>query len=436
MYRVLCLIENRIREEHLDENDISKCSYPLMMMEDVFVNMTQDISLYTVCNVIIDKRLVCCPYAKSELKRSIKERDLQLFKDIIKEYNIDYKPASDICSRICICSNMLGDIQNVLESKEEGAVNSLSDKESEENLNIEVRALYEDVLMIIRKKMEEDYCSDEEITGLQDFGDWLRNNTFDFSSPENCIQSFGLHWCVCFEILVNTLNEYAREQKLTFFDNRIITQFIEKKKAEMPIVQGFFTLFTKGDVLGDDFVFTEPKDVEFLEMIEQGVSGETNEQQVLPDDENTGISNFKIVANPTLAELPLPHVLAWDENEARKIIMRAIEQGYMDLKKKGKQYIYNWLNSGVALVYFCGRLCCGDYTKPDSEKQYNEWKQGDGKKIPKKELFKQFLLNGKNLKDGIFQSRRKAKSKSVKSGPRPSPSNHKDIDELFENQQL
>ena len=286
MYRVLCLIENRIREEHLDENDISKCSYPLMMMEDVFVNMTQDISLYTVCNVIIDKRLVCCPYAKSELKRSIKERDLQLFKDIIKEYNIDYKPASDICSHICICSNMLGDIQKVLESKEEGAVNSLSDKESEENLNIEVRALNEDVLMIIRKKMEEDYCSDEEITVLQDFGDWLRNNTFDFSSPENCIQSFGLLWCVCFGILVNTLNEYAREQKLTFFDNRIITQFIEKKKAEMPIVQGFFTLFTKGDVLGDDFVFTEAEDDEFLEMIEQGVSGETDEQQMLPDNEN------------------------------------------------------------------------------------------------------------------------------------------------------
>lgn len=315
MYRVLCLIENRIREEHLDENDISKCSYPLMMMEDVFVNMTQDISLYTVCNVIIDKRLVCCPYAKSELKRSIKERDLQLFKDIIKEYNIDYKPASDICSHICICSNMLGDIQNVLESKEEGAVNSLSDKESEENLNIEVRALYEDVLMIIRKKMEEDYCSDEEITVLQDFGDWLRNNTFDFSSPENCIQSFGLLWRVCFGILVNTLNEYTREQKLTIFDNRIITQFIEMKKAEMPIVQGFFTLFTKGDVLGDDFVFTEAEDDEFLEMIEQCVSTETDEQQMLPDNENTGVGNLEPVDNPKLEELKTSN-----ENDSSRFI--------------------------------------------------------------------------------------------------------------------
>lgn len=438
MFRVLGVIETRIREEHMSDWDYSKCSYTLMTIENVFENMTHDISLDTACNIVIDKKLVCSPYAKSELKRSVKERNLHLFKQTIKEYDIDYSPASDLCSHICLASNMLGDMENRFEhaKEEDGNSETLSDEYFDKEFSLKYQACIEDLLSNVTGKLDEDGCSFEDITDAKQTIEWVSEYPLDFSSPDTLIESFAVKCVRYFLLSVHSLNAYAKANQLNDYDKHLIGAFIEKRKTEMAIVQVFFTLFTKGDVWGDDFVLMEVEDAEFWKMIEQCVYVETNEQQLLPDIENTGISNLEPVANPKLEDLPLPHVLAWDENKAREIVMRAIEKGYMKLKKKGKQYIYNWLNSGVALVYFCGRLCCGDYTKPDSEKQYNEWKQEDGETIPQKELLKLFLLNGKNLKDGIFQSRRKAKSKSDKSGPRPSPSNHKDIDELFENQQL
>ena len=87
--RVLDIIIVRILEEDYNEWDNLKNSHPLMTIESVFENMTHDISL-DIAYDIIDKKLDCNTYAKSELKRSIKECNLQLFKDTIKEYNIPF----------------------------------------------------------------------------------------------------------------------------------------------------------------------------------------------------------------------------------------------------------------------------------------------------------------------------------------------------------
>jgi hypothetical protein len=435
MNRVLNLITNRLREEYLYDWDISKCSFTLMTIEKVYENMTQDISFDTSCDIIIDKHLVCCPYAKSELKRSIKERNLQLFKDTIKEYNIDYKPASDYCSHICLNSNIQRDIRNRFDKAVEEYRNAeeLHKEDILKGYSLRYRAICEDVQSKMKKKYREDGWSYKDVTDFNRIIEKVLKCPLDFSSPDTLINSMTINCKRGFYQSVHSLSAYAKAHLLNEYDKSLIGTFIEKKKTDMPIVQEYFALFTKGDVLGDDFVFTEPEDVDFLEMIEQDVSGETNEQQVLPDDENTGISNFKIVANPTLAELPLPHVLAWDENKAREIIMRAIYKGYMELLQEEQQYIYNWrISKIVALVYFCGRLCCGDYTEYAKKSNVkSEWIKGDGEELPKTELLKLFRYKRNKLKEGSFQYRRDSQKRSFYK-----TDNYKMIDELFENQQL
>ena len=433
LFQVITVIIKRINEDNVDDWDISKNSYTLMTIESVFKNMTQDISPEMACDTIIDKHLDCNPYAKSELKRSIKECNLQLFKDTIKEYNINYKPASDYCSHLCFVLNMQKPIDN---SIEKCIVSFNPEALSTDEINLYSQATLEDWKSNIINICKEDGCSDEDINELKKEIEF----SLDFSSINTFSESLSICTLISFRRLVNSINDYAKEELLNYYDKHLIGNFIEKKKAEMPIVQCCFNLFTKGDIFGDDFVFMEIHHTEFLKIIEQCVSIETNEQQMLLDNKNIGIcNNEQVVANPKFEELPLPSILACDEEKAREIIMRAIKKGYMELIKVEGHYKYNWtFDTRSTLVYFCGRLCMGDYTESKTGMK-KVWHREEAtksetgnknksctkkSKFPRKPLSQLFLYNGKPTTDVNYGYRSRNDIYS--------PDESEKVDELFE----
>lgn len=410
--RVLDIIIVRILEEDYNEWDNLKNSHPLMTIESVFENMTHDISL-DIAYDIIDKKLDCNTYAKSELKRSIKECNLQLFKDTIKEYNIDYKPASDSCSHLCCSTNMQKEMKSRIEA--------LSEEGTEEDISLMFRALYEDVRSQTIKNFKNDGYSDEDINEIKPNIEIVSRCTLDYSSIDTFLDSLSINNLITFYLFVNSINDFAKQELLNEYDKHLIGNFIEKKKAEMPIVHAYFTSFTKGDIFGDDFVLVKADHTEFLKMIEQCVSIETSEQQKLLDNKSNDICNYELVANPEIEELPLLKDFHYYVENPRETIMRAIKKGYMELVKVGEDYKYNWKSdTKCRLIYFCGRLLMGDRIKSEENKN-NQWIKGESKQdFPRKPLAKLFLYNGKPLKN--VNDRAKGNC----------PPKYEDIDELFE----
>ena len=410
--RVLDIIIVRILEEDYNEWDNLKNSHPLMTIESVFENMTHDISL-DIAYDIIDKKLDCNTYAKSELKRSIKECNLQLFKDTIKEYNIDYKPASDSCSHLCCSTNMQKEMKSRIEA--------LSEEGTEEDISLMFRALYEDVRSQTIKNFKNDGYSDEDINEIKPNIEIVSRCTLDYSSIDTFLDSLSINNLITFYLFVNSINDFAKQDLLNEYDKHLIGNFIEKKKAEMPIVHAYFTSFTKGDIFGDDFVLEKADHTEFLKMIEQCVSIETSEQQKLLDNKSNDICNYELVANPEIEELPLLKDFHYYVENPRETIMRAIKKGYMELVKVGEDYKYNWKSDKKnRLIYFCGRLLMGDHIKSEENKK-NQWIKGESKQdFPRKPLAKLFLYNGKPLKN--VNDRAKGNC----------PPKYEDIDELFE----
>ena len=410
--RVLDIIIVRILEEDYNEWDNLKNSHPLMTIESVFENMTHDISL-DIAYDIIDKKLDCNTYAKSELKRSIKECNLQLFKDTIKEYNIDYKPASDSCSHLCCSTNMQKEMKSRIEA--------LSEEGTEEDISLMFRALYEDVRSQTIKNFKNDGYSDEDINEIKPNIEIVSRCTLDYSSIDTFLDSLSINNLITFYLFVNSINDFAKQDLLNEYDKHLIGNFIEKKKTEMPIVHAYFTSFTKGDIFGDDFVLVKADHTEFLKMIEQCVSIETSEQQKLLDNKSNDICNYELVANPKIEELPLLKDFHYYVENPRETIMRAIKKGYMELVKVGEDYKYNWKSDTKStLYYFCGRLLMGDRIKSEENKK-NQWIKGESKqKFPRKPLSELFLYNGKPLKN--VNERAKGNC----------PPKYEDIDELFE----
>ena len=410
--RVLDIIIVRILEEDYNEWDNLKNSHPLMTIESVFENMTHDISL-DIAYDIIDKKLDCNTYAKSELKRSIKECNLQLFKDTIKEYNIDYKPASDSCSHLCCSTNMQKEMKSRIEA--------LSEEGTEEDISLMFRALYEDVRSQTIKNFKNDGYSDEDINEIKPNIEIVSRCTLDYSSIDTFLDSLSINNLITFYLFVNSINDFAKQDLLNEYDKHLIGNFIEKKKTEMPIVHAYFTSFTKGDIFGDDFVLEKADHTEFLKMIEQCVSIETSEQQKLLDNKSNDICNYELVANPEIEELPLLKDFHYYVENPRETIMRAIKKGYMELVKVGEDYKYNWKSDKKnRLIYFCGRLLMGDHIKSEENKK-NQWIKGESKQdFPRKPLAKLFLYNGKPLKN--VNDRAKGNC----------PPKYEDIDELFE----
>ena len=412
--RVLDIIIVRILEEDYNEWDNLKNSHPLMTIESVFENMTHDISL-DIAYDIIDKKLDCNTYAKSELKRSIKECNLQLFKDTIKEYNIDYKPASDSCSHLCCSTNMQKEMKSRIEA--------LSEEGTEEDISLMFRALYEDVRSQTIKNFKNDGYSDEDINEIKPNIEIVSRCTLDYSSIDTFLDSLSINNLITFYLFVNSINDFAKQDLLNEYDKHLIGNFIEKKKAEMPIVHAYFTSFTKGDIFGDDFVLVKADHTEFLKMIEQCVSIETSEQQKLLDNKSNDISNYELVANPEIEELPLLKDFHYYVENPRETIMKAIKKGYMELVKVGEDYKYNWKSDTKStLYYFCGRLLMGDRIKSEENKK-NQWIKGESKqKFPRKPLSELFLNNGKPLSEKNLNDRARGSS----------PKKYEDIDELFE----
>ena len=410
--RVLDIIIVRILEEDYNEWDNLKNSHPLMTIESVFENMTHDISL-DIAYDIIDKKLDCNTYAKSELKRSIKECNLQLFKDTIKEYNIDYKPASDSCSHLCCSTNMQKEMKSRIEA--------LSEEGTEEDISLMFRALYEDVRSQTIKNFKNDGYSDEDINEIKPNIEIVSRCTLDYSSIDTFLDSLSINNLITFYLFVNSINDFAKQDLLNEYDKHLIGNFIEKKKTEMPIVHAYFISFTKGDIFGEDFVLEKADHAEFLKMIEQCVSIETSEQQKLLDNKSNDICNYELVANPEIEELPLLKDFHYYVENPRETIMRAIKKGYMELVKVGEDYKYNWKSDKKnRLEYFCGRLLMGDHIKSEENKK-NQWIKGESKqKFPRKPLAKLFLYNGKPLKN--VNDRAKGNC----------PPKYEDIDELFE----
>ena len=412
--RVLDIIIVRILEEDYNEWDNLKNSHPLMTIESVFENMTHDISL-DIAYDIIDKKLDCNTYAKSELKRSIKECNLQLFKDTIKEYNIDYKPASDSCSHLCCTTNMQKEMKSRIEA--------LSEEGTEEDISLMFRALYEDVRSQTIKNFKNDGYSDEDINEIKPNIEIVSRCTLDYSSIDTFLDSLSINNLITFYLFVNSINDFAKQDLLNDYDKHLIGNFIEKKKAEMPIVHAYFTSFTKGDIFGDDFVLVKADHTEFLKMIEHCVSIETSEQQKLLDNKSNDISNYELLANPKIEELPMLKDFHYYVENPRETIMKAIKKGYMELVKVGEDYKYNWKSDKKnRLEYFCGRLLMGDHIKSEENKK-NQWIKGESKqKFPRKPLSELFLNNGKPLSEKNLNDRARGSS----------PKKYEDIDELFE----
>ena len=414
--RVLDIIIVRILEEDYNEWDNLKNSHPLMTIESVFENMTHDISL-DIAYDIIDKKLDCNTYAKSELKRSIKECNLQLFKDTIKEYNIDYKPASDLCSHLCLFLNMQRDMEN-----ENCNIEALSEEKPEEDISLMVRAIYEYFKLRWIMKLKQDGYSDDDINEIKPNIEIVSGSSFDFSSIDTLTDFFIIIFDA-FNLFVNSINDCAKQDLLNEYDKHLIGNFIEKKKAEMPIVHAYFTSFTKGDIFGEDFVLVKADHAEFLKMIEQCVSIETSEQQKLLDNKSNDICNYELVANPEIEELPLLKDFHYYVENPRETIMRAIKKGYMELVKVGEDYKYNWKSDTInRLIYFCGRLLMGDHIKSEENKK-NQWIKGESKQdFPRKPLSELFLNNGKPLTADNLNDRARGTC----------PKKYEDIDELFE----
>lgn len=129
-------------------------------------------------------------------------------------------------------------------------------------------------------------------------------------------------------------------------------------------------------------------------------------------------NTFYINTTPTKKEKDVEDAVVVEEDtalldKAQPYFERAIANNYMQKADKG----YEWLKSQVLLSYFCGRIFCGDYIKPD--KLSPTWKQGGEAFFPEKALAN--LFNSPN----IGASRRN----KVEGAP---PKGYELIDSLFE----
>lgn len=416
LYKACDIIDKRINKERRVDFDSFNGSYSLMTVEEVFDNMAHDISFDTA-RYIVNNRLNCGSFAKSELLRSIKERNQQLFKNTIKEYCVDYKPASNFCYEFCFYSNIIKEVNRVWIEAEQNLKNDLL----EENIPLIFRAYCENHKSIINNSMREIGYSEEYITEVQLY---LSNLTDDFFG-ETLIESFCKGVNYLFLLLLFRLRVFVDNQELNDFDKPLIYQFVKDKREQMPIVQDYFTSYTIGDLFGDNFDVIKSDNNESLKLIDQIFLNETNERQMLANDDNV-VSNPETVESPNIEDLPLPSKLAYGEEQTRGILMRAIQERYMKLVKVGHDYKYNWSKSNALLVYFCGCLCCGDYTKIENG-SYRNWVWGDGEELPRTELSKLFLVKGSGHLN--FDKRSTYKRDNT-----PSPKGSEEIDKLIKNE--
>ena len=131
-------------------------------------------------------------------------------------------------------------------------------------------------------------------------------------------------------------------------------------------------------------------------------------EPALPDDNNNNNNNNRD------APLPLPKGL---KHRVRNMaaLDKALQYGYIE------QMADHWewtAGSKTLLVYFAGRLLCGDYPKWSSGKEL--WMQGRGR-LPDKELSELFGTSSlRTLRKNNFFS--------------PLPEGHEMIDSLFDNE--
>lgn len=127
-------------------------------------------------------------------------------------------------------------------------------------------------------------------------------------------------------------------------------------------------------------------------------------ESALPDDNN----------NNRVVPLPLPKGL---KHRVRNMaaLERALQYGYIERLADH----WEWTaGSKTLLVYFAGRLLCGDYPKWSSGKEL--WMQGRGR-LPDKELSELFGTSSlRTLRKNNFFS--------------PLPEGHEMIDSLFDNE--
>lgn len=418
------IIDKRINKERRVDFDSYKGSYSLMTIEEVFDNMAHDIS-FDAARYIVNNRLNCGSFAKSELLRSIKERNQKLFKNTIKEYCVDYKPASDFCYAYCFDSNINKEVNRVWIEAEQNQKNDLL----EENTPLIFRAYCENHKSIINNSMREIGYSEEDITEVQLYLSNVTDNFFDEIlsnlTDDFFIEGFCKTGNYLFLLLLSRLRVFVVNQQLNDFDKPLIHQFVKDKREQMPIVQDYFTNYTIGDLFGDNFDVRKSDNNESLKLIDQFALNETNERQMLANDDNV-VSNPETVESPNVEDLPLPSKLAYGEEQTRGILMRAIQEGYMKLVKVGHDYKYNWSKSNALLVYFCGCLCCGDYTKIENG-SYRNWVWGNGEELPRTELSKLFLVKGSGHLN--FDKRSTYKRDNT-----PSPKGSEEIDKLIKNE--
>lgn len=248
--RLICLISTRILQEvaflQSLNGDSFTYNYDLLTIGDLYERLTTFL-FPKVAEYIIDQ-LDCSPYVKSELKDSLRNKDHNQFKSIIHEYDVDYTLASNWCSHITYIYNLLKNISNEIPDM----------NDSDMLYDTSIQDIYDIKNANIKGWLEiTNYLNKEEAENLIGWANRFNNAIVKFEQEGDHLKVFSLS---CVSDFLNYISYFcilAEKGLLLSEEIKNIKEFTRKKKERDPIVEVFFSLFTIGNILEDDFTILD-----------------------------------------------------------------------------------------------------------------------------------------------------------------------------------
>lgn len=401
LYRILCIICNRLSEEELYNNGdkvLALCSFKLLKLTEIFNNLTQNISRDTAQEII--ENLDCSDYAKSELLESIENNDSVQFKNTIKEHLPNYRKLSDICSILCLGTNFQEKIiKNIINNFE------ITDDDSEEDIKHKINAVAGDFIMEIKQNLKESGSADESSLANIDtyLNDYFNTITSYFQQDINFDAYLYIN-LKDFEYLTSTIEDLAKDKMLNQYDVYAIQRLVKKCRESLPIVDAFFSQFTQGTFLESDFSFNPIIERSTTDQMCKMIAEKPINALPIHESENQSPLDLILEKHPDLKK-----------GQAKEIFQKAINSRI--IVWDNNHFVPGDGFTKVLIVYMCGKIYCDDKIEIDPLSKQPIWQEDSEDKMPCNSLMDMFGWN-------IGQTRRNKKSWSA-------PKNYQIIDELF-----
>lgn len=454
--RSLTVCHKRIREENFIKNidcDSLPQKYSLLTIKELYSIMCFDISP-SLSHFLIEKT-ECSTIAKSDILQAISDNDFELFNSTIRNNNVEYKFASDVCSHVTFLSksreNLEDDLADISDN-DEGEIFSLDD------YKLNIRAGYERQLETITNNLKEDDLPENEIMEITDYFSGVFEEIISLYQKEDIKTAMlkeSVHdfYILCSALHLIAVNKYLTPTEILFFSN-----FVKKKVNEIPLAERVFTLFTKGEFLheGFDIADIDIHDDKTFELIGTETVGtlpllsestiDTDKEEKIEEyhncnktiDVKSGCAeertNDKTGIDVIIEEVFEMYPIL-KSPRAEQYLPLALENGYVSVKDNKK---WEWSDNKkirkVELAYFLSRIYFKDCTNiiMSEGRRKCEWHQSTDEDLFSKFNFPYSISEiRKAIKslfdDDILQERSKRTNGH-------SPKNYKDIDHLIPNE--